>query len=141
MGPAAAPYLGESAFGEGRARRWLEGREREQDLRCGSRRHRQGGSDRNGVAQPVPEVGSSDADPMVALGPVQLRALTGDVPQPRQYRRRAFEQGVGPAGRQSRPWSPAAVTLASQEPMDFKGNRQSMRGRTRQPGHLGEGRK
>ena len=71
----------------------------EQDLRGGARVHGQGGADRDRVAQADRPLGGGDADALVTLAAVELRALAGVVAQRGEHGAGGGEQAVLAGGR------------------------------------------
>jgi 3-isopropylmalate/(R)-2-methylmalate dehydratase large subunit len=98
----------------------------------------QAGADRHRVAKPRRKFGGSDADPNVALPPVELRALASSVTELREYRPADRDEPILTArGRQlAEPWAEhkPALAVSGDEPVSFEGNREAMRGRSRQAG-------
>lgn len=109
----------------------------EQYLRARPGRHRQPRTDRHGVAQPHRRFERGDAHPGGALASIQLHALAGDLPQPRQDRRARRQQRIVDLPRefgQRGPEPPPALVVAGQQSVHLEARGQPMRGGSGQSG-------
>ena len=140
--PAASAYRREGRRGELRlaqpAVQPVRLLPREQDLGGRAGLHRQRRADRDGVAQAGEALGRRHADPAVALAPVELRALAGDVAQPGEHRAGRLEQPVlAGGGRQlaeSRAEHEPPLQVARDQPVVLQSRGQPVRGGPGEPG-------
>ena len=106
----------------------------QQNLRSGTRFHRQHRADRNGIAQTGGALHGRDADALIALTAVDLRGFAGAIEQGLQNRRRRGEQtvlaGRGRKFRESRAEHETAMLVAQHEAMPFQRDRKTVRSRT-----------
>ncbi len=119
---------------------------REQDLGGRPGLHGQGRADRDRVPQPDRSLGGGDADALVALAAVQLRALAGVVAQRGEHGAGRGQQAVLAGGGrelgQPRAEHEPTLHVAGHQPVVLEGDGEPVRGGAGQVGgrdELGEG--